>query len=71
MTASTTTRSTRRISRDIEARAPNARLVDVPGAGHLANMEAPKAVNDLIAAFLAELGDAPAPPQPPEATGFG
>ncbi len=40
---------------EIEAKAPNARRVVVPDAGHLTNMEAPDAVNDLIAAFLAEL----------------
>lgn len=38
----------------IEARAPNSRRVVVPGAGHLANMEAPEAVNEVIASFLAE-----------------
>jgi 3-oxoadipate enol-lactonase len=37
---------------EIEAKAPNARRVVVPGAGHLTNMEAPDAVNDLIASFL-------------------
>ena len=62
---------TRGIAVEIEARAPNARRVDVAGVGHLANMEAPKAVNDLIAAFLAEQGAGPARPQPPERTGTG
>jgi pimeloyl-ACP methyl ester carboxylesterase len=32
-----------------------ARLVRVPGAGHLANLEAPGAVNEALAAFLASL----------------
>jgi pimeloyl-ACP methyl ester carboxylesterase len=32
-----------------------ARLVRVPGAGHLANLEAPAAVNEALAAFLASL----------------
>lgn len=39
---------------EIEAKAPNARRVVVPGAGHLTNMEAPEAIDDLIAAFLAQ-----------------
>lgn len=39
---------------EIEAGAPNARRAVVPGAGHMANMEAPEAVNALIASFLAE-----------------
>jgi 3-oxoadipate enol-lactonase len=42
---------------EIEAKAPNARRVVVPGVGHMANMEAPEAVNDLIASFLAELAE--------------
>ncbi|HLF79370.1 MAG TPA: alpha/beta hydrolase [Dehalococcoidia bacterium] len=33
--------------------APNARKVVVPGAGHMANMEAPEQVNQLIFEFLA------------------
>jgi pimeloyl-ACP methyl ester carboxylesterase len=37
---------------EIEAKAPNARRVVIPGAGHMANMEAPDAVNNLIASFL-------------------
>ena len=44
------------VSRDIEQGAPNARLVVVPDAGHLANMEAPDVVNDHIGAFLAGVG---------------
>jgi len=43
------------VSRDIEQGAPNARLVVVPDAGHLANMEAPDVVNDHIGAFLGGL----------------
>lgn len=39
---------------EIETNAPNARRVVVRDAGHLANLEAPEVVNDLIAAFLAE-----------------
>jgi pimeloyl-ACP methyl ester carboxylesterase len=34
-------------------RLPNARLVDIPGAGHLAPMERPDAVADVIREFLA------------------
>jgi pimeloyl-ACP methyl ester carboxylesterase len=33
-------------------RIPGAQFVAIPGAGHIANMENPKAVNDAIAAFL-------------------
>jgi pimeloyl-ACP methyl ester carboxylesterase len=40
------------VAREIEAKAPNARRVVVPGAGHMTNMEAPEAVNDLMAGFL-------------------
>jgi pimeloyl-ACP methyl ester carboxylesterase len=43
-----------RIAAEIEARAPLARRVLLPDVGHLPNMEAPEAVNDLIASFLAE-----------------
>ena len=53
---------TRRVAVEIEARVPNARRVDVPDAGHMANMEAPKAVSELIAAFIAEQGAGPARP---------
>jgi len=38
----------------VEANAPNARRALVPDAGHLANMESPQAVNDLIAGLLTE-----------------
>ena len=38
---------------DLEAGLPNARRVVVPDVGHMTNMEAPAAVNDLIAEFLA------------------
>jgi pimeloyl-ACP methyl ester carboxylesterase len=37
----------------VAKRLPNARLVDIPGAGHLAPMERPDAVADLIREFLA------------------
>jgi pimeloyl-ACP methyl ester carboxylesterase len=43
-----------RIAAEIEARAPLARRILLPDVGHLPNMEAPEAVNDLIASFLAE-----------------
>jgi pimeloyl-ACP methyl ester carboxylesterase len=34
---------------------PNARLVEIPEAGHVANLEQPAAFNDAVAAFMAEL----------------
>lgn len=37
----------------VEAEAPNARRVVVPDVGHLANMEAPAVINDLVLGFLA------------------
>ncbi len=39
----------------IEAEAPNARYLVIPGAGHMANMEEPAAVNAAIAEFLGAL----------------
>jgi 3-oxoadipate enol-lactonase len=42
------------VALEIEATAPNARRAVVADAGHMTNMEAPEAVNELIAAFLAE-----------------
>lgn len=36
-------------------RIPNARLVIIPGAGHLSNVEAPEAFNTAVRNFLAEL----------------
>jgi pimeloyl-ACP methyl ester carboxylesterase len=42
------------VALEIEANAPRARRVLVPDAGHVANMEAPDAVNEHIATFLAE-----------------
>src|SRR5689334_1596021 len=36
----------------VEAEAPNARRVVVPEVGHMANMEAPEVINDLVLAFL-------------------
>jgi pimeloyl-ACP methyl ester carboxylesterase len=40
----------------IVAAIPGARLVRVPAAGHLANLEAPAAVNEALAGFIAGLG---------------
>ena len=63
---------TRRIAVEIEkgtsAERPSSRRVRRRPTG---DGEAPKAVNDLIAAFLAEQGAGPARPQPPERTGTG
>jgi 3-oxoadipate enol-lactonase len=41
-------------SRVLHEAIPGSRLVVLPGVGHLANIEAPAAVNDLIAALWAE-----------------
>ncbi len=38
------------------ARIPAGRFVEIPGAGHLANMENPGAFNEALDAFLAETG---------------
>lgn len=42
-------------SRRIAASVPNAKLVIIPGAGHLANVEQPDAFNAAVSAFLASL----------------
>jgi pimeloyl-ACP methyl ester carboxylesterase len=34
---------------------PNARLVVLPSAGHLANVEAPEAFNEAVRTFLGQL----------------
>jgi 3-oxoadipate enol-lactonase len=41
-----------RISEQVATQAPHARLVRIPGAGHMSNMEAPDRVNDVILEFL-------------------
>jgi pimeloyl-ACP methyl ester carboxylesterase len=41
-------------------KAPNARKVVIPGAGHLSNMERPEAVNEALRRFLAEVDGMPA-----------
>jgi 3-oxoadipate enol-lactonase len=43
-------------SEELRAAIAGSRLEVVPGAGHLANMEAPEAVNTALAAFASELG---------------
>lgn len=42
-------------ARDMAAAIPDARLEIVPGAGHLSNLENPRAFNSALEAFLAEL----------------
>jgi 3-oxoadipate enol-lactonase len=42
----------RELSEEIAAAIPNARFVEIPGAGHVANADAPQAFNALLAAFL-------------------
>lgn len=41
-----------RIAKTITTRAPNARLVTLPGVGHMSNMEAPQAFNEVVLNFL-------------------
>jgi len=41
------------VARAISARAPRVRRVDIPQAGHMINMEAPKQFNDEVLRFLA------------------
>jgi 3-oxoadipate enol-lactonase len=43
-------------SKVLHAAIAGSRLEIVPGAGHLANMEAPEAVNTALAAFVSEVG---------------
>jgi len=43
------------IARVLQERVPNAQTVVLPGVGHLANMEAPAVVNELIQTFLKTL----------------
>ena len=47
------------IASTIADRVPRARKVIIPGAGHMVNLEAPARFGDLVAAFLAEVNDAP------------
>ena len=42
-------------ARAMGAAIPGARLAEIPGAGHVSNIEAPEAFNAILAAFLAEL----------------
>ncbi len=44
-----------RIAETIAARAPNARQVTLPGVGHMCNMEAPQAFNEVVLNFLAAI----------------
>lgn len=41
-----------RIAETIAARAPSARLVTLPGVGHMSNMEAPEKFNEEVLSFL-------------------
>jgi pimeloyl-ACP methyl ester carboxylesterase len=41
-------------SQEMAQALPNARLVDVPGVGHLVNLEAPEAFNAALHSFMAE-----------------
>ena len=43
------------LSRDLEARIAGAKLIEIEGAGHLANLEKPTAFNQAINAFLMEI----------------
>ena len=45
-------RSPVRIAEDMAARLPDARVVVLPGVGHMANMEAPQAFDDAVRSFL-------------------
>jgi pimeloyl-ACP methyl ester carboxylesterase len=48
------------MAREMHAAIPGAELAEIPGAGHLAPLEAPAAVNATIAAFLRAHGLGPA-----------
>jgi pimeloyl-ACP methyl ester carboxylesterase len=52
------------MAREMRAAIPNAELVEIPGAGHLAPLEAPAPVNAAIAAFLRAHGLGPGRPHP-------
>lgn len=43
------------VARAMQAAIPGARLAEVPGAGHLANLEEPEGFNEALASFLAGL----------------
>ena len=43
------------VARAMQVAIPGARLAEVPGAGHLANLEEPDAFNEALASFLAGL----------------
>ena len=45
-------------ARELAEALPDARLVEVPGAGHVVNLAAPAAFNDALVAFLDERVDA-------------
>lgn len=46
------------VAQEMAAGIPGARLVQIPRAGHLANLEAPDAFNEAVRAFLSEVGGA-------------
>ncbi len=43
------------VAHQFEKAIPDARLVVIPGAGHVSNLEQPERFNDAIRAFLREL----------------
>jgi 3-oxoadipate enol-lactonase len=43
------------VARQMAEAIPNARLVVLPSAGHLANVEAPEAFNEAVRTFLGQL----------------
>ena len=49
-------RSPLAIAEDLHARIPGARLVVIPGPGHMVNMEAPERFNDEVRSFLRAAG---------------
>ncbi|MGO9831412.1 MAG: alpha/beta fold hydrolase [Myxococcaceae bacterium] len=46
-------------ARELASLVPEATLVELPGAGHLANLEAPEAFNRALARFLQRFSDGP------------
>jgi pimeloyl-ACP methyl ester carboxylesterase len=49
-------RAPRHVARDLHAKIPGSRLVTIPGAGHVCNVDAPERFNRELRAFLGSAG---------------
>jgi pimeloyl-ACP methyl ester carboxylesterase len=47
------------VAEDLHRSIPGARLVLLPGAGHVVNVEAPEAFNEAVRGFLGDLPEGP------------